>query len=121
MPYYAGDWQRFRMRGTLYARGDPGLFSWIKRAVSRIDLGKLGRAVQQSPLLSSIVPGSISGVLAGFGGGGGPVGAVVGGLLPALAGGEEPGVGGTPGLVAHATRERKRRRVYRRRPRRRRR
>lgn len=100
MPYYAGDhWHRSRTL-RVYTRGDPGLFSFVKKAVRAVG------GVVKSPLgglAMSLIPGAgwlktgfqVASALAGGGGGSPPMS----GFGPALPPGGYTS-GGTPGAVA---------------------
>lgn len=122
MPYYAGDhWHRSRDL-RVYTRGDPGLFSFVKKAVRAVG------GVVKSPLgglAMSLIPGAgwiktgfqVASALAG---GGGAAAQPMAGFGPTM----EPGgysSGGTPGHVAQRSHALRQRRVTRRRTRRRRR
>ncbi len=103
MSYYAGDhWHRMRFRGPYRVSGDPGLFSFIKRAA------RVVTSVAKSPLLSAVspfVPGL--GVVSSLGRYAG-IARAVGGLLGGAGHRAPPEAGeaappqpvGTPGLMA---------------------
>lgn len=100
MGYYAGDY--WRLRGTLrYARGDPGLFSFLKKAGRAIG----GVAKTVLPMVAPLIPGvggiigRVSSLLSS------PVGRAASSVYQAVAGARGGGgyeTGGTPGAVAAA-------------------